>query len=51
MKLENQIAHLTEVLERDPLNDDTQRTLDDLQKKVRGFVASRRFQLKPKRYY
>ena len=29
VKLENQIAHLTEVLERDPL-DDTQRTLDDL---------------------
>ena len=51
VKLENKIADLTEVLERDPLNDDTQRTLDDLQWKLRGFVASRRFQLKPKRYY
>ena len=42
-KLENQIAALEEVLERDPLNDDTQRTLDDLQRKLLGFVGSRRF--------
>jgi len=51
VKLENQIADLTEVLERDPLNDASQRTIDDLQRKSRGFVTSRRFQLKPKRYY
>ncbi len=51
VKLENQIAHLTDVLEKDPLSDNTQRTLDALQRKLSGFVASRRFQLKPKGCY